>query len=76
MIAIAQHAKWSCQYNVRLGLMRNAHTPAPVVLAMLPNLTVSDLKEIAKLEPLSPHRKTYIQRELQRRATGERDNLD
>ena len=76
VIAIAQHAKWSCQYNVRLGLMRNAHTPAPVVLAMLPNLTVSDLKEIAKLEPLSPHRKTYIQRELQRRATGERDNLD
>jgi hypothetical protein len=76
VIAIAQHAKWSCQYNVRLGLMRNAHTPAPVVLAMLPNLTVSDLKEIVKLEPLAPHLKTYIQRELERRATGERDNLD
>jgi hypothetical protein len=76
VIAIAQHAKWSCQYNVRLGLMRNAHTPVPGVLAMLPNLTVSDLKEIAKLEPLAPHLKTYIQRELERRATGERDNLD
>ena len=76
VIAIAQHAKWSCQYNVRLGLMRNAHTPAPVVFAMLPNLTVRDLKEIAKLEPLSPHLKTYIQRELERRVTGERDKLD
>src|SRR4029077_18031990 len=32
--AIAQHAKWSCQYNVRLGLLRNAHTPVPVVLSI------------------------------------------
>ena len=76
VIAIAQHARWSCQYNVRLGLMRNADTPAPVVLAMLPNLTAGDLKEIAKLEPLSPHLKKYIQHELERRAKGERDNLD
>jgi hypothetical protein len=76
VIAIAQHAKWSCQYNVRLGLMRSAYTPVPVVLAMLPNLTVRDLKEIAKLEPLAPHLEKYIQRELERRAKGERDNLD
>jgi len=74
--AIAQHPKWSCQYNVRLGLMRNDHTPAPTVLAMLPNLTVRDLKEIATHEPLAPHVKKYIERELERRATGERDNLD
>ncbi|HXP71972.1 MAG TPA: hypothetical protein VOA88_22045 [Candidatus Dormibacteraeota bacterium] len=74
--AIAQHPKWSCQYNVRLGLMRNDHTPAPTVLAMLPNLTVRDLKEIATHEPLAPHVKKYIERELDRRATGERDNLD
>jgi len=74
--AIAQHPKWSCQYNVRLGLMRNDHTPAPTMLAMLPNLTVRDLKEIATHEPLAPHVKKYIERELDRRATGERDNLD
>jgi hypothetical protein len=76
VIAIAQHSKWSCQYNVRLGLMRNAHTPLPVVLKMLPNLTVSDLNEIARHEPLALHLKNQIQRELERRATGERDNLD
>jgi hypothetical protein len=76
VIAIAQHPKWSCQYNVRLGLMRNAHTPAPIALAMLPNLTLRDLKEIAMLESLAPHLKKYIERELDRRATGERDNLD
>jgi len=76
VIAIAQHPKWSCQYNVRLALMRNDHTPAPSVLAMLPNLTVRDLREIAKLESLAPHLKKYIERELDRRATGERDSLD
>src|ERR1700744_5001053 len=76
VIAIAQHPKWSCQYNVRLGLMRNAHTPAPIALAMLQNLTLRDLKEIAMLESLAPHLKKYIERELDRRATGQRDNLD
>jgi hypothetical protein len=76
VIAIAQHPKWSCQYNVRLGLMRNDHTPASTVLAMLPNLTVRDLKEIATHESLAPHVKKHIERELDRRATGERDNLD
>lgn len=75
VIAIAQHAKWSCQYNVRLALMRNAHTPAPVVLAILPNLTILDLKELTKLEPLAPHLRKYIEREFERRAKDERDNL-
>ena len=37
---------------------------------------MSDLKEIARLEPPAPHLKKYIQRELERRATGERDKLD
>jgi hypothetical protein len=56
--------------------MRNASTPAPIVLAILPNLTIRDLKEIAKHEALAPHLKKYILRELERRASGERDNLD
>jgi hypothetical protein len=76
VVAIAQHTKWSCQYNVRLGLVRNAHTPVPIVLAILPNLTLRDLKEIARHEPLASHLKKYIQKELARRATGDRDNLD
>ncbi|MGB0036603.1 MAG: hypothetical protein WBP79_14125 [Candidatus Acidiferrales bacterium] len=66
--AIAQHPKWSCQYNVRIALVRNSHTPVPVVLAFLPNLTLRDLKEIAGLEGLAPHLKKYIQQELTRRS--------
>lgn len=69
--AIAQHPKWSCQYNVRLGLARNAHTPPPVVLAILPDLTMRDLKDVMSLESLAPHLKKYIERELARRASSE-----
>lgn len=66
--AIARHPKWSCQYSVRLALVRNSHTPVPAVLAFLPNLTLRDLQEIAGLEPLAPHLRKYIRQELARRA--------
>jgi hypothetical protein len=68
IVAIAQHPKWSCQYNVRVALVRNPHTPVPSVLAFLPNLTLRDLKEIARVENLAPHLRKYIRQELVRRA--------
>ena len=74
--AIAQHPKWSCQYNVRMALVRNAHTPVPAVMAFLPNLTMRDLKEIATLEGLAPHLRKYIQQELARRNAAGRGHED
>jgi hypothetical protein len=68
--AIAQHPKWSCQYNVRMALVRNAHTPAASVLAFLPQLTLGDLKQIAKLEGLAPHLKKHMRDEILRRANS------
>jgi hypothetical protein len=70
--AIAHHAKWSCQYNVRIALVRNAHTPAAAVLAFLPQLTLGDLKQISKLEGLAPHLKKHMREEIVRR-TNERN---
>jgi hypothetical protein len=64
---IAQHPRWAVQYNVRVALVRNQHTPIPVILAFLPNLTLCDLKDLATLEGLSPHVRRYIQKELSRR---------
>jgi hypothetical protein len=72
--AIAQHPKWSCQYNVRVALVRNAHTPVAMVRAFLPNLTLRDLKEIVKLETLAPHLRKYIKRELARRSGTEAED--
>jgi hypothetical protein len=68
VIAIAQHPKWSCQYNVRAALVRNQHTPAACILTFLPNLTLRDLKDISRLEGLAPHLKKHIQADLARRA--------
>jgi hypothetical protein len=65
--AIAQHPRWAVQYNVRVALVRNQHTPIPVILAFLPNLTLRDLKDLAILEGLSPHVRRYIQKEILRR---------
>jgi hypothetical protein len=65
--AIAQHPRWAVQYNVRVALVRNPHTPIPIILTFLPNLTQRDLKDLATLEGLSPHVRRYIQKELSRR---------
>ncbi|HTS11608.1 MAG TPA: hypothetical protein VMH00_05785 [Candidatus Limnocylindrales bacterium] len=72
VVAIAQHPKWSTQYNVRVALIRNKHTPAGRVMAFLPNITLRDLKDVGLLETLAPHTKRYIQQELKRRMEGKR----
>jgi len=69
--AIARDPKWSCKYNVRVALVRNVHTPAPVVRAILPNLTLRDLKDVLTLEAPAPHLRKYISQELARRSGSE-----
>jgi hypothetical protein len=68
--AIARHPKWSCVYNVRAALLRNAHAPVSAVLAFLPDLTLRDLKDIATLEDLNSDIRQHIERELERRAAS------
>lgn len=71
--AVAQHPKWSTRYNVRAALVRNAQTPAPCMLAFLPNLTLRDLKDIGSLRSLPAHTRKYIQQELERRESKPRE---
>lgn len=73
VVAIAQHTKWACQYNVRIALLRNAHTPAPVVRSFLPNLTQRDLKDALTIESVPSHIRKFIQQELVRRSGGRED---
>jgi hypothetical protein len=65
--AIIQHHKWSITYNIRLALVRNASTPLATVLAYLPELTVSDLKELAAPGIVPENLRKYLQAEVQRR---------
>jgi len=68
--AISQHRKWSCAYNVRLALVRHPASPLSTVLAYLPELTVSDLRELAAPGIVPENLRNYLQAEIQRRTHG------
>ncbi len=67
--AIFQHRKWSVSYNVRLALVRHPATPLATipVLSYLPQLTVSDLRELAAPRIVPESLRKYLQAEVQRR---------
>jgi hypothetical protein len=65
--AIGQHRKWSIAYNVRLALVRHPSSPLATVLAYLPELTVSDLRELASPGIVPESLRKYLQAEVQRR---------
>ena len=65
--AIAHHRKWSELYNVRLALVRHPLAPLASVLAYLPELTVSDLRELAAPGILPEALRKYLQAEVARR---------
>jgi len=65
--AISHHRKWSCAYNVRLALVRHPASTLSTVLAYLPELTVSDLRELASPGIVSENLRKYLHAEIQRR---------
>lgn len=65
--AVAQHVKWSRTYNVRLALVRNPSASLSTVLAFLPELTVSDLRELVAPGIVPENLRKYLQAEIQRR---------
>ena len=65
--AIARHRKWSISYNVRLALVRHPLSPLATIVAYLPELTVSDLRELASPGIVAESLRKYLQAEVQRR---------
>jgi hypothetical protein len=65
--AIAQHRKWSHTYNVRLALVRHPSSTLSTILAYLPELTVSDLRELALPGIVSENLRKYLLAEIQQR---------
>ncbi|MGB2624147.1 MAG: hypothetical protein WA857_13735 [Candidatus Acidiferrum sp.] len=65
--AIGQHRKWSITYNVRLALVRHPLSPLATILAYLPELTVSDLRELAAPGIVSESLRKYLEAEVRRR---------
>jgi hypothetical protein len=65
--AVAHHPKWSSTYNVRLALVRQPAATLSTILAFLPDLTVSDLKELVSPGIVSENLRRYLQAEIQHR---------
>jgi hypothetical protein len=65
--AIARHHRWSITYNVRLALVRHPSAPLATILSYLPELTVSDLRELAAPGIVPESLRKYLQAEVQRR---------
>jgi len=64
---IAGHKKWAHVYNIRLALARNPSSPLATILAYLPELTVSDLRELAAPGIVAENLRKYLQAEIHRR---------
>ena len=65
--SIAQDAKWSQAYNVRIALIRQPATTLTAILAFLPELTISDLRELVAPGILPENLRHYLEAEIQRR---------
>lgn len=44
--AIAEHTKWSARYRVRYALIRNFHAPLERLQNMIPEMKITDLREL------------------------------
>jgi len=64
---VSQHPKWSHTYNVRLALVRHPATSLSTVLSYLPELTVSDLRELVAPGIVREALRKYLQAEIHRR---------
>jgi hypothetical protein len=65
--AISRHRKWSCIYNVRLALVRHPEATLSTVLTYLPQLTVSDLRDLAAPGIVPENLRKYLEAELHHR---------
>jgi hypothetical protein len=64
---IAEHARWSSIYSVRLALLRNAQSPLARVLTFLPTMSVTDLKALSQQGATPARVQPHIRRELANR---------
>ena len=63
--SIAQDPKWSHVYNVRIALIRQPSTTLTTILTFLPELTISDLRDLVAPGILPENLRHYLQAEIQ-----------
>lgn len=70
VITLADHAKWSSHYLVRLALLRNPHTPVPAAMRFLPNVLSTDLRDLLRSGNVPARLREHVKREVARRGGG------
>jgi hypothetical protein len=73
--AIGQHRRWSSVYNVRLALIRAPGTTLASILTYLPEITVSDLRDLSAPGVVRESLRKYLEAEIRRR-TEDGDNSE
>jgi hypothetical protein len=69
---IAQHPRWAHRYHLRLALIRNPLTPLARVLAFLPDMAVTDLRDICLDHRMLPPVRKYIEAHCAARLKGQK----
>lgn len=65
--AIAENARWSHIYSVRLALLHNPQAPLARVLSFLPSISSTDLQIVTKSSSVPSNLRPHIRRELANR---------
>lgn len=69
---LAQHQRWSHHYHLRLALIRNPLTPFARVLAFLPEMAVTDLRDICLDHRMPEPVRKYIEAHCVARLKGQK----
>jgi len=73
---LAGHHKWGTYIRVRRGLVVCPHTPLPLALSVLVQLSVTELRRILEHPDLSAKAREAAQSLLEREASGQRRVID
>jgi hypothetical protein len=64
---VAEHARWTARYQVRLALIKNFYTPMALVSRFIRDVRTTDLKELYHDPALPTSTRPFIFRELRER---------
>ncbi len=65
---VSHHAKWSLRQEIRMALLRSAHTPLARVLDFARHLPPSQLRDVLRASRLPEKIKAYLRRHVQLRS--------
>lgn len=65
--AVSHHAKWSLRAEIRIALLRNAHTPLARALEFARRLAPAQLRDVLYTSRLPEKVKAYLRKELESR---------